>query len=245
MVDKASSVHLSFEITPQPDPATCGAAALHALYRFHGEAIPLEQVVSEVRHLPGGGTLTAWLGLHALRRGYHATVYSCDLHTFDPTWFRQGSPLILDRLRQQMERKTDPKLRTATKAYIRYLELGGEVLMEDITPQLISGLLHRGTPIIAGLSVTWLYRCARERAEDGVSDDVGGEATGHFVVIHGLEASSQLAHIADPLLHYPYPGCHAYTVGVDRLIRAILLGVLTFDAKLLVIRPPQMPERGP
>jgi hypothetical protein len=45
-------------------------------------------------------------------------------------------------------------------------------------------------------------------------------------------------HVADPLQDNPRYGSHYYTVGMQRLLGAILLGVLTYDANLLVLEPP-------
>lgn len=233
----SAKTFLEFDITPQPDLATCGLACLHAVYRYHRDLLPLEQVISEVHQFPGGGTLAVWLALHALRRGYRTTIYTCNLQLFDPTWFRPGSLFMKERLVAQSKVKDDPKLQEATLAYLDFLERGGELLMEDITEELIGEELRRGFPIIAGLSATWLYRCARERQTDMASDDVAGDAAGHFVVLHGLDRELRDVSVADPFLNRPEPGSHAYTVDADRLIGAILLGVLTYDAKLLIVRP--------
>jgi hypothetical protein len=37
----------------------------------------------------------------------------------------------------------------------------------------------------------------------------------------------------------PRYGSHYYTIGMQRLLGAILLGVLTYDANLLVLEPPE------
>jgi hypothetical protein len=44
--------------------------------------------------------------------------------------------------------------------------------------------------------------------------------------------------VADPLVNRPDFDSHLYSVAVDRVIGAILLGVLTYDANLTVLRPP-------
>jgi hypothetical protein len=228
---------LDFEITPQPDETTCGPACLYAIYRYYGDAIPLSQVMQEVPTLPDGGTLAVLLGLHALLRGYEATIYTCDLLMFDPSWFAAGGPVLQDRLREQARIKEDPKLREATQAYLEYLDLGGRLRMEDINVDKMRGILRQKTPIVAGLSATWLYQCPRERQTDQTFDDVAGSPTGHFVIVHGINRSKRLATVADPYRHDPFPGKHHYAVDVDRLVCAMMLGIVTADAKMLIVRP--------
>ena len=96
------------------------------------------------------------------------------------------------------------------------------------------GLLDAGTPILTGLSATYLYGCAREYNDE--YDDVRGEPTGHFVVLCGYQREEDLIMIADPHEHSRYQSRH-YPVKSDRLISSILLGIVTFDANLLVITP--------
>ena len=44
-------------------------------------------------------------------------------------------------------------------------------------------------------------------------------------------------HVADPLLPNPVASEQLYEINIDRVICAILLGVLTYDANLLIIQP--------
>src|SRR5207249_1468324 len=121
---------------------------LHALYRFHSDEIPLETVVAEVPSLEEGGTLAVLLGCHALKRGHDATIYTCNLEVFDPTWFISAAPPLAERLKAQMAVKESPKLHLATEAYLEFLRLGGVVRMEDLTSDLIRRHLTRGIPIL-------------------------------------------------------------------------------------------------
>ncbi|MGE0158180.1 MAG: hypothetical protein AB7T31_02140 [Gemmatimonadales bacterium] len=230
---------LMLEILPQPTDETCGPACLHAVYRFLKDPVPLDQVVSEVTRLGTGGTLAAYLGLHALQRGYRATIYTYNLELFDPTWFDDPETSLEERLRAQAEVKHSTRLRSATEAHVEYLEAGGNIHFEELTPDLIRRPLSRGLPIMTGLSVTYLYGCARELYDHGRSsyDSIRGYPTGHFVVVHGYDPTSDSALVADPYHDNPLPGGANYRVGVIRLLGAIMLGVLSFDANLLVIEP--------
>jgi hypothetical protein len=230
---------LEIEILSQPDDASCGPTCLHAVYRYFGDHVSLHEVIADVPTVAGGGTLAIHLANHALRRGYQALIYTFDLSVFDPTWF-EGRPVDLsDRLRRQLDVKQDPHLREATAAYLEFLERGGELEMEDLTPGLLRRWLAQRRPILTGLSATFLYRCAREVGETTLQlDAIRGHPTGHFVVLCGYDAEERKVCVADPLEDNPRFQEHIYWLPVERVINAILLGVLTYDGNLLVLEPP-------
>ncbi len=227
---------LKLEILPQPTLTTCGPTSLHAVYRYHGVDVPLDRLIEEVRALEAGGTLAVYLGCDALERGFDATIVTYNMQVFDPTWFAPGVD-IAERLRAQAEIKKDrPKVQVATAAYLRFLEQGGRLEFEELNAGLILGHLRAGRPILAGLSATYLYDCARER-EDDVEDDLRGDPVGHFVVLVGYDAARRQVLVADPLHDNPGFGSPYYAVRVQRLLGAILLGIVTYDANLLILEP--------
>jgi hypothetical protein len=228
---------LPLDIAPQPDEITCGPTCLQAIYSYYNDPISLEQTIAEVPMLEGGGTLAVLLANHALRRGYRATIYTYKLQLFDPTWVDLPAPALTNKLRLQAACKKDPKLLTATDAYLQFLELGGQLRAKDLNGSLLRGFLNQGVPIITGLSATYLYRSAREYGSNCDYDDVRGEPSGHFVVLYGYDREARTVHIADPLKSNPMTGTQNYTASIDRVINAILLGVLTYDANLLIIQP--------
>jgi hypothetical protein len=232
---------LQVRIRPQPDATTCGPTCLEAVYRYYGDEVALEEIIQETGRLEQGGTLAVFLACHALRRGYRATIYTQNLPLFDPSWFE--SPGVLrEKLIAQKAHKVTPKLHVATDAYLEFLDLGGEVRFRDLTPALIRGYLDRSRPVLTGLSATYLYRTPRERADDDAYDDVRGEPSGHFVVVCECDAEGRRVGIADPLLPNPISDDHHYFVDMYRLLGAVYLGVLTYDANLLVVEPRDEPE---
>lgn len=231
---------LTLEILAQPTDETCGPACLHAVYRFFGDALPLDRVVDEVTRLGTGGTLAAYLGTHALGRGFRATIYTYNLELFDPTWFAEPDAELADRLREQAVAKSSRRLRVATEAHLEYLEEGGSIRFEELTPDLIRRVLSKGLPIMTGLSATYLYGCAREIYDQeggAVYDSIRGYPTGHFVVLHGYDPNTDSVLVADPYHDNPLSGGHTYRVGIVRLLGAIMLGVLSYDGNLLVVEP--------
>ena len=229
--------HLNFKIQTQPTDTSCGPACLHAVYNYFGDTISLEQVMHEVSYLTRGGTLDVFLACHALNRGYSAIIYTYNLTIFDPTWFKGNSSIIAGKLKSQMEAKDVPKIHEATRGYLEFLKLGGELRFQDLTPSLIRKYVKRSIPILTGLSSTYLYRSPREYGRDEDWDDIRGEPSGHFVVLYGYNREERTVMIADPFLQNPYAEGHHYMINIDRVLCSILLGVLTYDANLLIISP--------
>jgi hypothetical protein len=246
---------LPLSILPQPNDETCGPTCLHAVYRYWGEDCSLHEVIESARSLniagAGRGTLAVMLGVHALTKGYRARLFTFNLNVFDPTWFdregKAGSKELIDKLLQQRAAKSDahhPRFGVATESYVEFLRLGGRIRLKDLTSRLISGFIRRGMPVLTGLSATYLYRCAREFGPNDDYDDIRGEPSGHFVILHGYDAKARSVSVADPLENNPGFETQQYSVSMGRLVPAIMLGVLTYDANLLVIEPAQATGGG-
>ncbi len=225
---------LKLEVLPQPDSVTCGPTCLHAVYRYFGDSISLEEVIDQVTVLPAGGTLAVLLGCHALRRGYSAEIYTYNLQVFDPTWFRGRADLVA-LLEAQRRVKSDPKLQLATNAYLDFLRLGGRIKYEPLSAGLLRRFLNREIPILTGLSATYLYDCAREYRDE--YDNVRGEPMGHFVVLSGYDREKREVRVSDPLHDNPRYKKRYYSVSTERLLASILLGIVTYDANLLIVGP--------
>lgn len=235
---------LPVSILPQPDETTCGPTCLHAVYRYWGDEEALADVVRRTGRLEQGGTFAVFLACDALRKGYRATIYTYNLNVFDPSWFSRSGISIGERLAQQVEVKMDYRLQHATKGYIEFLNLGGRLKLVDLSRGLIDGMLRRKQPIITGLSSTFLYRTPREFGIDDTPDDIRGLPAGHFVVIAGYDFERRKVLVIDPYQLNPYGGSHEYWIGIDRVINAILLGIVTHDANLLIIHPRHRPSQG-
>lgn len=233
MVAKLRPIHhLPVKILPQPDETTCGPTCLHAVYNYWGKTDLLQDIIARTRKLESGsGTFDVFLACDALRNGFQATIYTYNLKVFDPTWFLAGVD-IAERLRQQRAHKTDRRLRYVTDGYLEFLSLGGRLRLADLSHALIHGLLRRSVPILTGLSSTFLYRVAREHGPNDVPDDIRGSPAGHFVVITGYNRNKRTLLVADP-----YGPMQEYWCNIDRVIGAILLGIVTYDSNLLVIHP--------
>lgn len=231
-------IHL--DMKQQPDDYTCGPTCLHAVYNYYNDNIELDDVISQVERLDDGGTLGVMLANHALQRSYKAVIYTYNLRIFDPTWFELPDGIIEIKLKQMLDGlEKGSKMALAVQQYLKFLELGGEIRFKDLNANLLRYYLKRELPILTGLSSTYLYRCARERdaGDKMVYDDIRGLPTGHFVVLSGYKLNNRTVRVADPYSSNPEYSKHYYDVKVDRLINSILLGILTYDANLLILEP--------
>jgi hypothetical protein len=233
-----TTLSLPVRMLPQPDETTCGPTCLQAIYRYFERDEPLKEVIARTRKLDqGGGTFAVFLACDALRQGFEATIYTYNLTVFDPTWFAPGMD-IPDRLRRQAKAKAnDNRLQHATEGYLEFLDLGGRLRFTDLSRLLIRGLLRRNLPILAGLSSTYLYRTSREYGPHDIPDDIRGTPGGHFVVMAGYDRKARQVLIADPYAPHPYGQSHEYWINIDRVLAAVLLGIVTHDANLLVLQP--------
>jgi len=231
------ALFLDFDIKAQPDEVTCGPTCLHALYSYYEDDIPLKQVIKEVAQVKHGGTLAVMMGHHALKRGYRAFVYTYNLNVVDPTWAKLSGPRIIKNLRLQMKyKKKRHKLQVASQGYINFLKAGGKILNAELDEQLIKSYLKKSIPVIAGLSATYLYGTPREIPSTNKYDSIRGEPVGHFAIINGYETEPSKAYLADPMNPNPLKSQY-YSVTFDRLLNSIMLGIVTYDANLLIIQP--------
>jgi hypothetical protein len=232
---------IDFDILPQPDDTTCGPTCLHAVFRYWSDEETLATVISRGERLQHGGTFAVFLACDALRKGYSASIYTYNITVFDPSWFDRETNVAERLERQRDAKKHDARLVHATSGYLEFLRLGGELRFVDLNVELIHGILQRRMPIITGLSSTYLYRSARENPSDNRHDDVAGYPAGHFVVLAGFNEERGSLLVVDPYQPTPYGPSLSYWVSAERVIGAILLGIVTHDANLLVVHPRQVP----
>lgn len=240
---------IDLEMDSQPDDESCGPTCLHSIYRYYGLDVALEDIISTLERSNSGGTLTPLLGKHALLKGFDAVIYVNNLNIFDPTWFKKShasSEILMAKLRNQGKFKQSKDFAQASTAYQDFLELGGSIRFKTLDTTTLKEYFDKKIPVITGLSSTYLYRTARECfTSEGESyfDDIVGEPCGHFVVLCGYNDKKKLIVVADPYRKNPFTHTNYYTVSSKRIINAILLGVFTYDANLLIIKPKEEEQK--
>lgn len=244
--DAARSRELAVPRFAQPDDVTCGPTCLLSVLRYYGDETSFERLAELTPTNPDGGTLAVFLGQVALALGYRARLYSYNYRVVDPTWRELAPSEVRARLLRRAAASPKAKVQGACRAYAEFLAAGGELAFADLSPELLVDALERGHPVLCGLSATYLYEQPRERPDDNVSDDVGGDPVGHFLVICGYDEGGARFSVRDPFSHVPETGDGRYAVEARRLLNAILLGIVSYDAVLLEVWPADegSPEEG-
>lgn len=230
---------LKFTMHQQPDGVSCGPTCLNAIYQYWGNQGELQHIRHEIDYTETGGTLAVLLGKHALKQGFKAKLQSVNIEIVDPTWFACERDILMGKLLTQLAHTSDLKKRKTTQAYFDFLELGGEIQFFNLTFEFIQQAIEQGVPILSGVCATWLYQNMRDYTDGDnrvVYDEWLGKPTGHFVVIYGYEPQKQLLYIADPYLPHPLSNSHHYTISFSHWLHAHLLGIMSHDAELLMIK---------
>lgn len=233
---------INLTIHTQPDDESCGPTSLHAIYKYYGLNLDLHDLIQQVERSHSGGTLAPMLGTHALNHGFNTTIYVNNLNIFDPSWFEQGEAEpdeLYAKLRKQLRYKHTKDIVQSSQAYQRFIKAGGNVRFKTFSVQLLKDYFEKKIPILTGLSATYLYRSKRERYVNGeaIYDDIRGTPCGHFVILCGYDDSKRHIVVADPHRENPLSHDNYYKVSSNHLLNAIMLGVFTYDANLIIIEP--------
>jgi Peptidase C39 family len=230
-------IDLPVEVDQQPDDESCGITCLQALYRYHHHHVGLDQLRGEVHHWQTGGTITVNLARNAIDHGFSATIYSYNIQIFDPTWRSLPVDELIDKLKLRHRRIRSKKQKKVIAFYLDFLRKGGKVRFDDLDEPLYDRLFADRTPMIVGLSATYLYQSIRE-TPDCDDDDIVGNPVGHFVVVAGWDSATRTVLIQDPLQRNPISASGTYTLPFTRFSNAVMLGALTYDENMLVLSRP-------
>jgi hypothetical protein len=103
------------------------------VYQYYGYDCDLKSVIRETPRNPDGGTLAVNLGIVAIESGFAATIFSYNLHVFDPIWHRLGSAALVDKLRRRQRAGRSQRQQRALRAYTRFLTMGGKLRFQELS----------------------------------------------------------------------------------------------------------------
>lgn len=227
---------MRLNILPQINHQLSGAETLRGIYAYYGEDISMDDLVVSTTRFSNRRLRPLALAIDALERGYAVTVHCCDTRIFDLSWMGLVSSELKEKLEYHKSKADSVHLTQTFDAYIQILEKGGTIDLSEINRAVIRKAVELKAPIIAAVSATHLFHSKREYLDSKdrpVLDDAKGKTAGHLVAVTAWVGKEITLH--DPYLANPITGKAKYKVYISRLMRSILLGVLSYDAQMVVI----------
>ena len=174
---------------------SCISACSQAVFGYYGESIAQEEIM-EISENPKRGIALVEAGIFSLKRNYKPLIITNNINIFDPTWFKIDSSKLKLNLKKRAKFVDDLNQFMIDK-YIKFLDLGGEINFETISPALLKNYLSIKVPIIMELASTFLYKLAKSSQPGGFNDAIKGQIEGHGVVIAGFDKKDKFL-IIDP-----------------------------------------------
>jgi hypothetical protein len=179
----------------QIKPYSCIPACLQEVFGYYGESITQEEIMKTSEN-PKMGMSLIEVGIFSLKHNYKPLIITNNVNIFDPTWFKLDSTKLKLNLKKRAKFVDDLNQFMIDK-YIKFLNLGGEINFETISPALFEKYLSMEIPIIMELASTFLYKLAKSSHPGGFDDAIRGQIEGHGVVIAGFDKKDKFL-IIDP-----------------------------------------------
>jgi hypothetical protein len=194
-------------------PDECALASVAMVLSYMGYQAKIEQLQRFVpSDSPKWRDWLLWLGAGVQQLGGACDLVSLSTQVFDLSWqglnkkrliallekelrfisnaARRNMPPQPGYFSEHLPRVEVPEIRAA----IKFLKLGGRILLRPTTVSLIESYLKKRKPVIASVDATMLYRIARNPRNK--VDNGTGTTWGHVVVVVGFSKSSFV--VVDP-----------------------------------------------
>jgi len=190
-----NKIILSVPQFSQIKPYSCMPACLQEIFGYYGEQISQEEIM-KISENPKLGMALVEAGIFSLKHNYRSLIITNNINIFDPTWFRLDSNKLKLNLNKRAKFVDDLSQFMIDK-YIKFLNLGGEINFETISPSLLKKYLSIKIPIIMELASTFIYKLAKSSRPGLFDDAIRGQIEGHGVVIAGFDDKDNFL-IIDP-----------------------------------------------
>jgi hypothetical protein len=204
----------------QIKPYSCIPACSQSVFGYYGESI-VQKEIMEVSENPKLGIALVEAGIFSLKRNYKPLIITNNINIFDPTWFKLDSSKLKLNLNERAKFVDDLNQFMIDK-YIQFLNLGGEINFETISPALFKKYLSMKVPIIMELASTFLYKLAKSSHPGGFDDAIRGQIEGHGVVMAGFNKKDEFL-IIDPNLKKSPSKTGVYWVDSKELMMSFAL----------------------
>jgi len=207
----------------------CGPVCLLNVYNHFKIKTSLEKIMTELNVTEENPTHLPQLARHLANNKLKTLFISSNPHTVSPNWKGKNKDAIIPMLKEWILLNYNHEWQRAALFLLFYLQEGGEILITDMTTEIIDKYLALGYIIVTCLEQSWLWD-KRKILGKQEYDDVKGNARGHFVIIYGEENNKYL--VSDPFPTRLKEREGIYSVSKDTM----LVSTLTWGAQILAIK---------
>lgn len=212
----------------------CGPACVAQVLSYHKIGYDMQEIIDFTSNSYKFKDWDYLMAQYLLGKGYKITVVSFQSLIFDPSWENISQSKLLKKLKEELSffYSDSPRLKhqgflawhqnlgseiSELEEAIKFLTLGGEIVITPIIAEDIEKEIKKGNPIIAAYDSILLH--GMKRGFMGKPDDIGGNPMGHVSVIAGYNKTDFL--LVDP--SYWYRKEEHYYIDKNRLINSIIL----------------------
>ncbi len=211
----------------------CGPASVAEVLDFYKIPYVMQDIIDYTSNCYKYRDWDYLMGQYLLKNGLKPQLITFQSLIYDPSWNSLSQKNLLSKLKEELQFFCSESPRLQHKGFkawhqlgpeiseieeaIKFIEMGGEVVIKPLSCEDISTFLARGYPIICAYDAILLH--GKKRGFMGKPDDIGGVPMGHVSVISGYNKDN--FKIIDP--SYWYRPEEFYWINKNRLLNSIML----------------------
>ncbi len=211
----------------------CGPASVAQVLSYFNIPFKIDDIIEYTSNSFKYKDWDYLMAQYLITKGLHPQIVTFQSIIFDPSWEKLKKEDLLSKMKDELEffYSDSPRLKhkgflawhnlgpeiSELEQAIKFLKMGGEILIKPICSNDICKYIKKKSPIICAYDSILLH--GMKRGFMGKPDDISGNPMGHVSVISGFE--EQNFQLVDP--SYWYRKEEKYFVNKNRLINSIIV----------------------
>lgn len=199
---------------------TCGPNCLVNIYTHYGIKTTLQKILDDLNVAADESTYVPQLARHVLKSKLKTTLVSSNTFTLSAEWKNKPKTIVIEELKKWLAKNSKSEWLTDGLFTLYYLQEGGELVIANITTQVIDTLLQQNNVLIVCIEESWLW--GKRKLKGAVEyDAVKGMTAGHCIVVYGQKGNKYL--ISDPYPTQISGRDGLYSIDKDTLVVSTLI----------------------
>ncbi len=202
------------------DSKTCGPYCLLNIYSHFGIKTSLKSILNDLNISEVEPTYVSQLARHALKSGIRTSLILSNTFVISHDWKDKSKTEVIESLKEWIVRNSESEWIRDALFTLYYLQEGGELVIANITTQVIDTLLQQNNVLIVCIEESWLW--GKRKLKGAVEyDAVKGMTAGHCIVVYGQKGNKYL--ISDPYPTQISGRDGLYSIDKDTLVVSTLI----------------------